>query len=490
MTDRETSTFSDPSFNQQVDLHYKAVENRVTDHEEREKDAEGALHDLEENRENLATIAEEVARAALETELETAPLYELRDKGMVRRLMNNRGSKDLVEATEGWVIVPPTSDIVKKTPGKATLTDNSGLGLVLTKDGKLYGSVSWKGLKPVRERLTRVKRTGIERRTFIPKERDRWYHPPIPEETLYPRYRAMENEGVPTLLGDLNNPEGGLDSPYMTPYVIEQCYDALARFVQENDLAGHNEENNTGAPAQPRPHTPEPPTELLEGSVPDSEDSETQPRLKEVETLSDQEKIDQWLNEGLVALHTWLGPNELSRKHKEEYRSNQFMTVYNDMSRAAKLGSELNATIRTPELLEEAFRREGVDELLTFTRTNKKFGTINENSPRKDEDLIVILYEVPIKSYLGKMRSGNVVRMRLFLPESEAQEALDMIYAKPEQANEIAERFMANFLQVGDSWDAARPDFDQMRAKRGGIRRMAFRNSLIAKPEDSPIKEF
>jgi len=271
MTDHETSpNFSDPGFNYQVELQSDAAGTHQAEQAADEQMAEDLRDDYENQLENLTTIAKEVSEAAKEAGLKPVPLYQLQEKGAVRKFMNNRGKKDLVEIEKlrGWVLVSTKSDTVKRDPGKANLTNNSGLGLVLTEDGRLYGTISRKPLKAVSERFSTIPRAKIERNTFIPKEKAGLTGDGtiLGEETLFPRYRPKEENGVPVILGDISDPEGGLDSPYFTPYVLEQCYDALAKFVQDNDLTAPNTPADTEDSTQEtiiREPDSEPPTEAL-----------------------------------------------------------------------------------------------------------------------------------------------------------------------------------------------------------------------------------
>ncbi len=231
MASPELPKFSAPGFNTLLDEKRAQEETRQPQSEQTteidlaNEQAERILW--------LMQVAAEVAKAAKEAKIEQKPIYKLREKSAARRFMGNRGPQEPIETTTGWVIVPPTSDVVTKLPGKANLANNSGLGLVLTKDGKLFGCVARKGLKPASERFTTIPRAKIGRNTFIPKsEFDVLGHTvkSIPEKTFLPRYRP-ETEGLPTLIIDPEDPDNGLASMYFTPLVIEQSYEALAQFV-------------------------------------------------------------------------------------------------------------------------------------------------------------------------------------------------------------------------------------------------------------------
>jgi hypothetical protein len=477
MTHPNTPLFSDPGFIDRVrELRQEAVAQ--DDHEEPLLETtDRQQNEGEEALARLATIATEIAEAANSdpaVEAKKVSFYEERRKSLARKIANNRGQNSLVEATEGWIIIPSSSDTVKKPPGKANLTNSSGLGLVLTTDGELYGYVARKSLKPISKRLTKIKRTDIGRGTFLHKEKTGWYQPPVPESTFLPRYRAEADEGLPTLLKDPNSPDNGFASPYFTPYVIKQCYESLAQFVQANNLL----------PPQEEEPTEESPTEIEE---PEPEEGGTSVPLSSVETISDEEKIDSWLDEGLVTLHTWLGQNDLDHWHNPTGSQNQFMTVFNEVDRARDVTEYVEGDQNwTRATVKKGFSNQGINEIVTISKIGKRFAMINDSSPKKNEGVVKITYEAPASGVVD-----NVLKMDLFLPESEARAVIDMIRTNPASVREIPERLMTGYLEGADeSWEKARPNYTRWRAQDGGRSRMAFRDNFAAFPEDSAIIEF
>lgn len=207
--------FSDPEFNTQVEglrARHAAAANMgrlaVTDEARKAQEAQEKLQ-------RLTILAREVAVAAAEnpdTADKSIEFYQLEPKSRFHSFMNNKGKLEHTPAGEGWIV--SRSNKTKLAP-RPNLTNNSGLGLALLKDGTL---------------CTYIKGGVVskEPKGFV-----------APRD---PRYDVSIKKGVnqigkpsadrPTILMPLQDPANQL----ATPQVINQAYDALARFVQTENL--------------------------------------------------------------------------------------------------------------------------------------------------------------------------------------------------------------------------------------------------------------
>ncbi|HEX4774659.1 MAG TPA: hypothetical protein VH234_04025 [Candidatus Saccharimonadales bacterium] len=213
-------------------------------------------------------------------------------------------------------------------------------------------------------------------------------------------------------------------------------------------------------------------------------------------TEKDREIIQHWLDTGLVTMHTWLGPNNIDRRNNPD-RQNRFLTVFSD--RAKMSGAYSYDRTSTPDRLQALFTDKSIPELVTASKSNIKFEKVDRQSPKGQENLVMIQYEVLTRGYQNQYGvaargriSSNITRLHLFLPESEAVEALQTIKGNPQVVRELADVFMGETLGAGESWEQARPSYDKLREINGGVNRMAFYegNPLKASLENSQIVEF
>lgn len=466
---------------------------------EMQNEASAHREQAAENIRHLAAIAQEVAEAA------TAPngvpataLYELQDKSLARRLARNREGQTEVEAAQGWVLVEPTDDVITKTAGKANLNNNSGMGLALTTDGQLHLCVARRNLKPVRDRFEHIDRTDIGRNTFLHKEKRAWYQPSLPKETFLPRYRAEvgKDDALPTLLFAIDDPENRYvrdEDGRISSLVLEQCYDALAEFVQEHRLQPPVDDPITEETTVRLPADEETPTLPLEAAGLDEQsanqtDEAPTEVLAEIDTLSEKERIGRIFDDGLVKVHTWLpgsaATNKLATKHNPTHGGNSYFSVYNDARRATGVDKEVS--IRTPETIQKTLRKNGVDEIITISGIGKPFGKVNKNSPKNNEEAVRITYETQATSPRGEVE----LRTQVILPHSEGVAIAERLTEDPAFIRRVTEQFMADYLELGESWDKTRPNYDKMRAKNGGVSRIGFRTRFGDQPKNTKILEF
>jgi hypothetical protein len=214
----------------------------------------------------------------------------------------------------------------------------------------------------------------------------------------------------------------------------------------------------------------------------------------------DRERIRSWIDEGLVSLHTWLGSDKSPGKSTPG--ANRFMTVFNDPKRrrgVLQLTTEGGRTA-TDKSIQALFAKRGVPELLTITSLRDRvFEAVKPESSAKDEEAVMIqyetVYESPYNRAFGKEGAGravtsNLIRMQLFLPKSQAEEALAMITDNPRLVRELADVLMVETIGARESWDKAQPNYEKFKDLNGSVDRIAIRESLMAKPDDSEIVQF
>lgn len=275
----------------------------------------------------------------------------------------------------------------------------------------------------------------------------------------------------------------------------------LSYFAKDHGLA--DETNAEAVSAKTNTEAEEPEAEINPATTTESElatkvldkapegPETTTQRLQQGEAVSSQEKIDQWLDEGFIALHTWLGPNNIGEGHRAHGGVTGFNTFYNDAQRGIKLSPKVRQA-STPESVAKTLLNEGVDEIVTVSRLDQPFGKINPDSEMKKEATIFVSYEVPNPKGRDNHNpgSGQTLKVRLFLPESEAMNLIHRISDNPRLMRELNDRFMSNMLGAGEAWDDEKPQYEKLRSKRGGKSKIAFRDSFHAKPAESRVFEY
>ena len=227
--------------------------------------------------------------------------------------------------------------------------------------------------------------------------------------------------------------------------------------------------------------------EMVDQSIEQSTEEESNITEKE------REKIQYWLAEGLITMHTWLGRNNIDRKNASG--ENRYMTVVSNPERASRVAQAEKQS--TPEFICEELASKGISELVTVNKLGgREFSVINKAATQANEPAVLITYETLASRTRGKYfvqgGGGNAIihRMQIFLPESEANTAIKMIEANPSFIREIAETFMSETLQAGEAWDKARPKYEDWEKANGGINRIAIREGFTSKPETSKVVEF
>jgi hypothetical protein len=220
------------AFQAKIDELHSTEQARQTSSQQSETNERISSSELREQVGQLATIAREVARAANDDKLKKVDLYRRELKSLFsRKVINNRGEHKLVEDRKGWILSESNSDVITGAPGKVNLVNKSGMGLVLTEDGELFTYVEQKAPK-----IARKNRSDIQRVTILPRDR-------LSEQTFLPR---AASEKRPTLLMAIDDPR----NEYITQAVVDQSFDALARFVQQNNLQPPPEATQPASPAQ------------------------------------------------------------------------------------------------------------------------------------------------------------------------------------------------------------------------------------------------
>jgi hypothetical protein len=207
-------------------------------------------------------------------------------------------------------------------------------------------------------------------------------------------------------------------------------------------------------------------------------------------TQEDREMINRWLDDGLVTVHSWMSDIHKIKGYKDSDGMTGFVTVAN---KALRLPSVLKH--KSP-IDKQSFVDQGIPEVVTInTIEGTAFGrVVDSQSEKGDEDTVCVTYETLTNGYDNKYRygKGDFLRLRIFLPRSEAEEMVQAITDKPEVLRQLTESFMTEKLHVGEQWDKKiRPPYEAWRELDNGVSRMAICSEVkIARPDDSKIIEF
>ncbi|HXR50017.1 MAG TPA: hypothetical protein VN778_03240 [Verrucomicrobiae bacterium] len=221
---------------------------------------------------------------------------------------------------------------------------------------------------------------------------------------------------------------------------------------------------------------------------PDTEEALLQRDVAEKSQMK--ERIDHWLDTGVIKLTTWLGRNRIAREYNPRQYSNAFTDLQN------KPGAALIKARRMPfakELLAM-----GVSEVVTVSNPQQKFGRFDRKSPQADEDAVQIDYKTltgetakgsPYK-YRSKVVSGNSLSVGIVLPKTEADQFVQAVHDDPQVMRELVEALMAERFDAGESWENARPSYEDWRNVNEGVNRIAFRPTPTTYPAQSEALTF
>jgi hypothetical protein len=195
-----------------------------------------------------------------------------------------------------------------------------------------------------------------------------------------------------------------------------------------------------------------------------------------------------------VMVHTWNNPRGVPEQYGAQY-GGQYQTLYNQPLLAE------HGQYYTPEDVQSEYAAAGIAETLTVTNFKAPFHRINPASARGNEPTTVITYETMTmrgghfyyKDGFG--RPGNLIRMHVELPASEAAVFLRDIREKPERMHTFLDEHMTGkgpgqFGMDTAEWERFRPPFGEWREKNGGVSKLAIRHHIDEYPEESEVIDF
>lgn len=206
-----------------------------------------------------------------------------------------------------------------------------------------------------------------------------------------------------------------------------------------------------------------------------------------------QEKIDEWLDTMPITVHTWVKRDPgIPRDHIIGSGSlgNSFLTLATQ--RKFFKANSLMEKLKTPPAIGAELVSRGVSEAVTFGSVpgGAKFGEFSIDSPMAQEEAVQVLYET-VKTFGGKsVRTGNVIRLRMMLPKSEADQLQAMLEEQPDIMRELLEKLITEKFQAQEAWENSRPPYEVWKEDSGGVSKIAIRDGLRVSAEDSKILEF
>lgn len=202
-------------------------------------------------------------------------------------------------------------------------------------------------------------------------------------------------------------------------------------------------------------------------------------------SAEDREKMNVWLKNELVCLHTWLpaeNARNIDRQHNPNGHTNQFLTLNTRSDLAYKMARQRE--FNTPQFAQsDLFKHYNITDIVTLRKLSETYGRIHKNSSRKNESIVEISYEVPPNGG-NSGRNGSYMKLDLYLPESESQTALNMFESNPLVLREMANMFMT-YVGGPDNW-ANRPQYERIKDNNGGLDRMAISGDFIKDYKDAP----
>lgn len=201
------------------------------------------------------------------------------------------------------------------------------------------------------------------------------------------------------------------------------------------------------------------------------------------------EKLGEWLDAMPISAHTWVARDlHIPRQNYLQGGSyNRFTTLTANPS-MFKANNAIEK-LSTPPVVSKELRGQGVSEAITFAAMpDGKFGDFSKDSPKAEEDVVHVLYETLIP-YTNKS-NGNVVRLRMMLPRTEAEVLRQMLDSDPEVMRVLLEKLMTEKLQAQEAWENSRPPYEKWKEANGGVSKIAVRSGLISSAKDSKILEF
>lgn len=231
-----------------------------------------------------------------------------------------------------------------------------------------------------------------------------------------------------------------------------------------------------------------------EGSVEPATDSSVAEDAAEQDKT--QEKIDEWLDTMPTTIHTWLSRDDQIPRESfvESGYGNSFLTLMNRRLSTANFQTMVRASralrrLHTIEPIQRELSKKGVTEAATFAPLKgATFGEFSSDSPLADEEAIQFLYETVTPYYRPVV--GNIIKLRMMLPKSEADKLREMIESQPDVVRKLIEKLMTEKFQSKEGWERSRPPYETWREANGGVSRIALRDSLVASAEDSKVIEF
>jgi len=212
--------------------------------------------------------------------------------------------------------------------------------------------------------------------------------------------------------------------------------------------------------------------------------AETQP-ASYAEQGDSSEKIVDWVQTGVIKVTTWLGQNNILQEYNPARRSNAYTDLIN------KRGALKIKIAPIAPTHKRQFAAQGVSEIVTIHPLRETFSAYDKDSSHAIEKAVQISYQTvsgsgtPYKH--NDKVTGNSLSVGMVLPESRVQEFEQVVHENPSIMRELAEVVMTERINAGESWEAARPPYEEWKQFNGGVNRIALRHSVIETPEQSQV---